>query len=46
MCVPLLFLALGALSRADDEQTPPPRPNLVLIVADDLGIGELGCYGQ
>src|SRR6185436_14166013 len=27
-------------------QEPAPRPNLVLILADDLGIGELGCYGQ
>src|SRR5699024_7087073 len=23
----------------------PSRPNLLLIVADDLGYGELGCYG-
>ncbi len=24
----------------------PPRPNVVFILADDLGFGDLGCYGQ
>jgi arylsulfatase A len=24
----------------------PKHPNIVFILADDLGIGELGCYGQ
>ncbi len=24
----------------------PRKPNLVFIMADDLGYGELGCYGQ
>src|SRR5438270_898284 len=42
--------ALTAAADAPATATSAPgaarRPNVVLILADDLGIGELGCYGQ
>lgn len=30
----------------EESRTSTASPNVVLIVADDLGFGELGCYGQ
>ena len=29
-----------------DARAADRKPNVILIVADDLGYGELGCYGQ
>ena len=41
----LIPIALSALPLAATAQTTA-LPNVVWVMADDLGIGDLGCYGQ
>ncbi len=41
-----LLLLCPCLRPAVAESRDPSRPNIVFILADDLGYSELGCYGQ
>ncbi|MFV0506402.1 MAG: sulfatase-like hydrolase/transferase [Bacteroidales bacterium] len=43
LAIPLMFLLLSCKSQAREEHK---QPNILFLLADDMGYGELGVYGQ
>ncbi len=50
-CLTAILISLAMTLSSSFAQQPAPserdvKPNIIFILADDLGYGELGCYGQ
>ena len=46
ICISMLFLSGGCSQLSSVRSQKPGKPNIIYILADDLGYGELGSYGQ
>ncbi|HAP06882.1 MAG TPA: hypothetical protein DCR20_03585 [Planctomycetaceae bacterium] len=45
-CVPAVFWLLLTGSAVVFGESPDAHPNIIFILADDLGVGNVGCYGS
>ncbi len=43
--LPFLFVLAAFVALASTSHTAPAKPNVIVIMADDMGYGDLSCYG-
>ncbi|MHC4876590.1 MAG: sulfatase-like hydrolase/transferase [Planctomycetota bacterium] len=46
ICLCLSLAQSVTTAATDDQPAQSKRPNIVIVLADDLGYGDLGCYGH
>jgi len=46
LCITLFVFLIGCKSKSEVKKIANNHPNFIIIFADDLGYGDIGCYGS